>query len=308
MQAGADVIFQATFFDGRRRAYPDFLIRHDDRPSVLGDYAYDVADTKLAKRVKAAAIIQMCVYGDLLEQVQGIPPETIAVITGDRASHVEYLADYAAYYRAAKARFGARIDPGAPPVETYPEPVDHCRVCNWWTPASTGAARTTIFRSSRTSPAPTAVVSSPRASTRSRGLRSSRPTRPSPSFRHGSWTGSVARLHSNSVTDATTGFRYELIPPDDDVPGRGLAALPAPSRLDVFFDIEADPWAVDEGLEYLFGWVEIVDGEPRYEAIWAHDRAKEGQCSNGSSISCCIGSSATRRCTCTTTVATSRAR
>ena len=129
MQAGADVIFQATFFDGRWRGHPDFLIRRDDRPSVLGDYAYDVADTKLAKRVKAAAIIQMCVYGDLLEQVQGIPPETIAVITGDRASHVEYLADYAAYYRAAKARFEARIDPGAPPVETYPEPVDHCRVC-----------------------------------------------------------------------------------------------------------------------------------------------------------------------------------
>ena len=70
-------------------------------------------------------------------------------------------------------------------------------------------------------------------------------------------------------------LRYELIPPDDDVAGRGLAALPEPSRLDVFFDIEADPWAVDEGLEYLFGWVEIVDGEPRYEAIWAHDRAQE---------------------------------
>ena len=63
----------------------------------------------------------MCVYADLLEQVQGIPPETVAVVTGDRASHVHHLADYAAYYRAAKARFVARIDPDAAAVATYPE-------------------------------------------------------------------------------------------------------------------------------------------------------------------------------------------
>ena len=275
MRAGADVIFQATFFDGRWRGHPDFLIRRDDRPSVLGDYAYDVADTKLAKRVKAAAIVQMCVYGDLLEQVQGIPPETIAVVTGDRAAHVEYLANYAAYYRAAKARFTARIDPGAAPVETYPEPVDHCRVCNWWT-LCIDRRRTddhlslvaNITRSNRRRlvasgvdtleglavlPADTAVAKlPPRILDRLR--------------RQAALQLGYRRDHQ---------LRYELIPPDDDVPGRGLAALPEPSRLDVFFDIEADPWAVDDGLEYLFGWVEIVEGEPRYEAIWAHDRAGE---------------------------------
>src|SRR5262245_32862079 len=70
-------------------------------------------------------------------------------------------------------------------------------------------------------------------------------------------------------------LRYELIPPSDDVPGRGFAALPEPSPLDVFFDIEADPWAVDDGLEYLLGWAEVVDGELVYHAIWAHNRTEE---------------------------------
>ena len=65
------------------RGHADFLVRRDDRPSSLGSWSYDVADTKLARRVKAAALVQMCVYADLLERVQGIPPETISVVTGD---------------------------------------------------------------------------------------------------------------------------------------------------------------------------------------------------------------------------------
>jgi len=135
MRRGEDVIFQATFFDGRWRGHADFLTRRDDRPSDLGSYSYDVADTKLARRVKAAAIVQMCVYADLLEGLQGIPPETISVVTGDGVANPHRLADYAAYFRAAKARFEERVfntSADEQPV-TYPEPVDHCRVCSWWT-------------------------------------------------------------------------------------------------------------------------------------------------------------------------------
>ena len=132
MQAGAEVIFQGTLFDGRWRGHPDFLVRRDDRPSELGSWSYEVADTKLAKRVKAAAIVQMCVYADLLQRLQGIPPETISVVTGDRESHEHRLDDYAAYYRAAKARFEARVFRRCAVPDTYPEPVDHCRVCSWW--------------------------------------------------------------------------------------------------------------------------------------------------------------------------------
>src|SRR5205823_5242836 len=42
MRDGAHIIYQGTFFDGRWRCHPDFLIRVD-RPSKLGDYSYEVA-------------------------------------------------------------------------------------------------------------------------------------------------------------------------------------------------------------------------------------------------------------------------
>ena len=51
MRDGADIIYQGTFFDGRWRCHPDFLNRVD-RPSKLGDYSYEVADAKLARKAK----------------------------------------------------------------------------------------------------------------------------------------------------------------------------------------------------------------------------------------------------------------
>ena len=67
------------------------------------------------------------------------------------------------------------------------------------------------------------------------------------------------------------------------VEGEGLTRMPAPSAGDVFFDIEGDAFAGDAfsgeqgagGLEYLFGWVTVDDGRPRYHGLWAHDEAQE---------------------------------
>jgi predicted RecB family nuclease len=279
MRAGTDVIFQATLFDGRWRGHPDFLTRRDDRPSALGSWSYDIADTKLARRVKAAAILQMCVYADLLERLQGIPPETISVVTGDRRGHPHRLDDYAAYYRSAKRRFEARVFGSSQQPATYPEPVDHCRVCSWW-PACMDRRRADDHLS---------LVAGAARSQRQRLTDAGITT-----LRELATLGedqAVPRLQPRILTRLrrqaalqlgkrdTGEDRYELIPPNPDDPGKGLGGLPAPSALDVFFDIEADPWALDDGLEYLFGWVERadgrVDGEPVFHALWAHDRAAE---------------------------------
>src|SRR3954447_3255164 len=137
MAAGADVVYQATFFDGMWRGHADFLLRVDDptRPSVWGPWHYEVADTKLARHVKPSAVLQICSYVDQLERIQGVRPEWLHVALGGSAHTVERLRvdDYFAYYRAARDRFiaamGSDVPPVFPPVDTYPEPVDHCDVC-----------------------------------------------------------------------------------------------------------------------------------------------------------------------------------
>ena len=272
MRAGRDVIFQATFFDGRWRGHADFLLRVES-PSALGAWSYEVADTKLARRVKATAILQMCVYADRLTTLQGIAPTWLHVVTGDGTVHPHRLAEYTAFYRAAKARFEARVFGDAPAPETYPNPVDHCRVCSWY-PMCADRRRADDHLS--------LVAGMSRAAT-SRLVAAQLPTLqalaeapldlPVPELS----TGTYQRLHEQArmqLDGRRSGqLRYELLPPTD--PTKGLGALPPPSTLDIFFDIESDPWAFEGGIEYLLGWVEEVDGQDVFQAIWAHDREQE---------------------------------
>ncbi len=274
MAAGADVVFQATFFDGRWRGHADFLVRAE-RPSRLGSWSYDVADTKLARHVKASALVQMCVYADLLERVQGVPPETLTVVTGDGSAHDHRYADFAAFHRLVKRRFEERVFGSATTAPTYPDPVDHCRVCGWWltcverreaddhlslvagmsrtaTERFVEAGITTLERLGQTPATMSVSEMAPATFSRLQGQ---------------------AAIQLDGRRSGH--LEYELLPPDPEQPVHGLGALPEPAPLDVFFDIEADPWIGDAGLEYLLGWSELVDGADRYHAIWAHDRAQE---------------------------------
>ena len=278
MRAGADVIFQATFFDGRWRGHADFLFKRRDRPSPgLGGWSYDIADTKLARSVKGGAIVQMCVYADLLRGLQGIGPECLYVITGDGVAHGYRADDFAPYFRYVRARFDERIADGLAngPAGTYPNPVDHCRVCTWYPMCIqrrrdddhlsivAGMRRLDTERLTIAGVSTLASLAVLEPDQAIDGIGRPQLTRVREQARlqlHGRVTGELV---------------YELIPPDAADTGRGLSALPEPSPWDLFFDIESDPWATEVGLEYLLGVVEEVDKQPRYLAIWAKSQQEE---------------------------------
>ncbi len=129
MRAGAEVIYQGVLFDGARwRGYSDFLQRVES-PSELGEFSYEVSDTKLAHRVKPYFLLQLCFYSELLASIQGTAPARMHVVLGTREVQTFRLADFAAYYRAVKHRFEAVLDAGL--STTYPDPVEHCGLCSW---------------------------------------------------------------------------------------------------------------------------------------------------------------------------------
>ena len=107
------MIYQATFFDGRWLGLADFLVRVE-RPSRLGAWSYEVVDTKLARHVRASALLQICSYVEQLTAIQGLAPERMYVALGGSARTVEShrVADYMAYYRMVKAAFEERVEAG----------------------------------------------------------------------------------------------------------------------------------------------------------------------------------------------------
>ncbi len=55
----------------------------------------------------------------------------------------------------------------------------------------------------------------------------------------------------------------------------GLQRLPAPSKGDVFFDLESDRFYENGGIEYLFGIAYEENGQTQYKSWWALDRKSE---------------------------------
>ncbi|WP_089336934.1 hypothetical protein [Blastococcus mobilis] len=128
MRRGVDVVYQGTFFDGAWGGQADFLLRVETPAPVFGDWSYEIADTKLARKLKVAALLQMATYAERLSDLQGVAPEFIHVATGDGESRPWRLIDVAAYARRARGRLETFV--AAPPA-TGPSPIGYCEHCRW---------------------------------------------------------------------------------------------------------------------------------------------------------------------------------
>lgn len=280
MRSGADVIVQASLCQGQWAGYPDIL-RRVDRPSALGGWSYEVADTKLARETRAGTILQLGLYSEMLAAAQGASPEYFYVVTPNPDEPVQaYRVDeYAAYFRLVREQLQGTValDDGVVAAANYPEPVDHCDICPWSSECSkkrrqddhlslvAGISRLQRRElEGREVPTLTALASTPLPL----------PFKPS----RGAAETYVrireqARLQFESRNKPQP--LHELRPFEE---GAGLRVLPEPSPGDVFLDLEGDAFAAEGGREYLFGLVTIApNGAPDYRGFWAFDEAEERQ-------------------------------
>src|SRR3989440_530380 len=280
MSEGVEVIYQGTFFDGRWRCHPDFLLRID-RPSNLGAYSYEVADAKLARKAKAAAVLQCCVYAEKVAAVQGVEPEHITLILGDGSEEELRLKDYGAYYRSVKRQFEETVF--APAMATYPDPVDHCRICRW----------IDVCEARRRKDDHLCLVAGMRRDQTRRlnlaGIKTVTELGASLNDQpiHGINEMALIRLRQQARLQVlqrhSDALPFEVLPPLGE--HLGFQALPPPTPDDLFFDMEGDPFVGDNGLEYLFGVLEFtsqetlpLEGEGRvgvHHTFWGHDPDEE---------------------------------
>jgi len=267
MASGAEIIYQALLFDRPFMGYADFLIRND-QPSNLGEFSYEVLDTKLALHAKPYYIIQLCLYSEMLCQLQGLIPSRIHVTLGDVSTETFQLQDYFHYFSQLKSEFLSHIDNGN---DTYPDPCTNCDRCRF----------RSLCENRRIEDDHLSQVANIRKSQIQR-LASANITT----------MADLARLDRNHVAgigDPTleqlkqqarlqdqkrsTGENlYVLLQPKSAT--MGLHMLPSPDEGDLFFDIEGDPLFQD-GLEYLFGIFYKQDGIEKFFDLWSHSHRDE---------------------------------
>lgn len=274
MHDGADIIVQAALGDGIWSGRPDLLVRVE-APSDLGEWSYEVADTKLTRNTKAGTVLQLCLYSELLKTIQGTTPKFMSVVMPGEPFTIERLRynDFAEYYRLVKMRLQNRVESG-PNDDTYPEPVSHCDICRWWNRCNEQR------RADDHLTFVAGISKSQIAELRQQGIETLTafaerdtplPERPKRgSIETFEKTHQQAKIQVKGQVSGNP--EYEFIEVE---PKRGFLRLPEPDPGDIYFDIEGDPHAVGGGLEYLLGYV-VLNGEANeYRCEWALNRNAE---------------------------------
>jgi predicted RecB family nuclease len=277
MAAGAAVIYQGVLADESApwEGRADFLIRVE-RPSNLGQHSYEVVDTKLATETRAGTLLQLCLYSDMVSQVQGLLPENMVVVTPvDGLKPQRYrVNDFIAYYRFARRSLVQRIESSA---TSYPEPVEQCDICRWRERCETRR------RADDHLSLVAGISRSQRAELVEHGLATlellAEAAVPLPFMPMRGSRESLARVQKQAQLQLR-GRRlgkvtHELLRPVEAE--RGFNRLPAPSYGDVFLDLEGDPFTGEQGLEYLFGWGWSDQSGWKYEHLWARNATEERQ-------------------------------
>jgi uncharacterized protein len=275
MASGVDVIFQAPLALGPFFGIADFL-RRVETPTGLGAYGYEVVDTKLAAETRAGTILQLCLYSEAVAEVQQAQPLRMQVVKpGEEFETESFLtSDFGAYFRLIRSQLAA-IAEAEPDESTYPEPVDQCQVCTWWSDCDT-RRRADDHLSLVAGMSRLHADEFRRQGTKTLEQLGGADTALAEPPTRGSERG-FERLHAQAQIQAKGRAEGQLVYEMLDLePERGLACLPLPTSSDIFFDIEAARHHEGGGLEYLFGWSRTgANGDLVYKSLWAHSHDEE---------------------------------
>jgi predicted RecB family nuclease len=272
MREGYEVIVQAYLTHDLFAGYADFLIKVDGK-SRLGDYHYEVWDTKLAHHIKPAFVIQLCCYAEMLCATQGVLPKHITVALGNRQNISIKTLDCFAYYQAVKSAFlqeQAQFN-----IDVMPDPADSKNWGQWSDYAQkTLKERDHLFQVANISYSQIKKLNQA-------GINTMTELTQSPvEYIKGIQASTLQRLKKQaSLQKQSIGLekpKFEIIrSPQETL--KGLALLPPHSTLDIFFDIEGFPYE-EGGLEYLWGATYFnPQNEIDFKAFWAHNREQEKQ-------------------------------
>lgn len=271
MKSGADIIYQPALSVGQFQGYADFLKKVKGKATKLGNYTYEVYDTKLARSPKPEYGIQLNCYNEMLFEILGCWPERWHIILGDESVVSFATSDFKFYYqkfRDSFLKFHANFDASDRP---FPEPWEDLSDYEEY-------VEELFFKADHLSLVAGITASQIRKleaqgiSTRHEIAKASEKAKPA-GMRLAVFNRlkDQAGLQLESEKSGTLSYR---ILPHEKGEHFGLARLPEKSEGDVMFDMEGNPLA-DGGHEYLFGVLHKEKGKWRYKDWRAEEQSSE---------------------------------
>lgn len=269
----AVVVFQAAFATPEFVGFADFLKRDDDG-------RWRVQDSKLARKARVTALMQLAAYVDQLDRL-GIPrSDEVDLILGDGSVSTHSVDDLLPLFQVRRARLraliadrrigdgsaGAALAWGDDRGDLEVVACGRCATCE-----EQVIAHRDLLMVARMRPVQ-------RARLRAAGIETIDALAEAPTHPDGMNTDTFETLRAQA--------RLQVQADADGAPtydvhyAAAIHTLPVPSHGDIFFDFEGDPLYTEPapdgqahwGIDYLFGW---VDNSDQYTALWAHDFAAE---------------------------------
>ena len=273
LRSDAEVVFQAAFATEEFVGFADFLRKdHDGR--------WRVQDSKLARKARVTALMQLAAYVDQLDRL-GIPrSDEVDLILGDGTLSTHAVDDLLPLFQVRRARLRAliadrRIADGAAgaPLAWGDDRGDlqivacgRCATCE-----EQVLAHRDLLMVARMRPVQ-------RARLRASGIETIDELAVAPDAPAGMNVDTFETLRAQARLQLRADA--EGAPTFDVHYAQAIHTLPLPSHGDIFFDFEGDPLYTEPapdgeaqwGIDYLFGWVDNAD---QYSALWAHTFADE---------------------------------
>ena len=271
IQKGYDLIYHAYLIDDNLRGEADFLIKCDTK-SDLGDYSYEVYDTKITRNLKPRHITQITAYSDMLGKIQNILPEKMYLIDGSDEYHSFKTIEYIDLFNHSKKEF-IKFLSNISKEKIYPEKCSYCNLCDWkdecdktWENDNyinlvAGSNKSQIEKLKKNKIRTVEQLSKTKLTAIDLKINSE-------SYKKIQLQAQLQEEKRNTGED-------KIVILDSDF-GKGFYKLPKPDEGDVFFDIEGYP-RMDRPFEYLHGLYYKDKGKLKFKDLWAKNYDKESE-------------------------------
>lgn len=273
IQQGAALIYQGYIQRENFAGFADFLIKQKGK-SNLGDYYYEVYDTKLAHSVRPYFILQLCTYSWMLEEIQGYLPNEFGLVFGSLEAEKYRVQQFYAYFQYLKNDFLTFHKSFNPDFTNRPDPAYSSDYGKWATYAQQVLEECNSLK----------LVANIRKNQIKKlheaGITTLNQLAEAQLEIVNSIGKALERLQAQArIQKASVGQAEPLFEVLKQENGKGLSALPPKSPLDVYFDIEGHP-LLEGGLEYLWGVSYLDATGPQgnkyaYHDWWAHTSEQE---------------------------------